>query len=108
MSTSGEAHGGASDPGAEPAELSSDEVVYESAMQLWAAAQTDFDPYQVPPSEWGPDAVPIRDADIAIDTLLDVDVVRACLRRLDGTRLVIGHDAGTMSVTAPVSDDTPP
>ena len=90
-----------------PGEPSSDEVVYESAMQLWAAAQTDFDPYSVPPSEWGSDVVPIRDADIAIDTKLDIGVVRACLRRLDGTRLVVGNDAGTMSVDAPVSDDGP-
>ena len=81
-----------------------DDVVYESALQLWAAAQTDFDPYEVPPSEWGPGAVPVRDADIAVDTSLELDVVRGSLARLDGTRLVVGTDAGTMSVEAPISE----
>lgn len=47
-----------------PGDFSTDDVVYESALQLSAAAQTDFDPYQVPPSEWGPAVVPISDADI--------------------------------------------
>ncbi|PVG81536.1 hypothetical protein DDE18_16115 [Nocardioides gansuensis] len=88
-------------------EFSTDDVVYESALQLWAAAQTDFDPYQVPPSEWAP-AVPISDADIATDTQLDLDVVQDSLRRLDGKRLVIGEAAGTMSVEAPISEGGPP
>jgi hypothetical protein len=81
----------------------SEDVVYESALQLWAAAQTDFDPYQVPPSEWDP-AVVIFDVDIATDTKLDLEVVRDCLRRLDGRRLVVGEDAGTLSVEAPISE----
>jgi hypothetical protein len=85
-------------------EISERDVVYESALQLWAAAQTDFDPYQVPPSEWG-EAVPVRDADIATDTKLDLDAVRTQLRDLDGRRLVIGHDAGNLSVMAPIPED---
>ena len=89
-------------------ESSPDEVVYQSALQLWAAAQTDFDPYEVPPSDWGPSVVPIRDADIATDTRLDLDVVRGCLRRLDGRRLVVGHDAGTLSVQSLISEGGPP
>ena len=88
-------------------ELAADEVVYESALQLWAAAQTDFDPYQVPPEDWHP-AVAIRDADIAVDTGLDLDVVRECLHRLDGRRLVVGQDGGTLAVTAPISEGGPP
>lgn len=91
-----------------PGEFPIDDVVYESALQLWAAAQTDFDPYQVPPSAWGPAVVPIMDADIATDTRLDVDAVRDSLRRLDGTRLVIGEVSGTMSVKAPISEGGPP
>lgn len=84
-----------------------DDIVHESALQLWAAAQTDFDPYAVPPSEWGP-TVPVRDVDIAVDTRLEVDVVRECLRRLDGRRLVLGEDAGNLSVRAPITDGTAP
>ncbi|HEX8781511.1 MAG TPA: hypothetical protein VF728_10135, partial [Nocardioides sp.] len=78
-----------------------------SALQLWAAAQTDFDPYQVPPAEWGDAVVPVRDVDIAIDVKLDIETVRARLRELDGDRLVIGHDAGTVSVKAPIPEDGP-
>ena len=88
-------------------EMAAEDVVYESALQLWAAAQTDFDPYQVPPSEWSP-AVPIRDVDIAVDTGLDLDVVRECLHRLDGRRAVIEQEGGTVSVTAPISEGGPP
>ena len=65
-----------------PDENSERDIVYESALQLWAAAQTDFDPYQVPPNEWA-DAVPVRDADIATDARLDLETVRARLRDLD-------------------------
>lgn len=90
-----------------PDDFAPDDVVYESALQLWAAAQTDFDPYEVPPSEWT-DPVPVRDEDIAVDTTLDVEVVRESLRRLDGTRLVVGTDAGTLSVTAPISEGGAP
>jgi len=84
-----------------------DEIVYESALRLWAAAQTDFDPFEVDPSEWH-SSVPIRDADITTDTALAVDDVRAALRRLEGSRLVLGCDAGTISVQAPVPEDTVP
>ncbi len=87
-------------------EISEQDIVYESALQLWAAAQTDFDPYQVPPAEWG-DAVPVRDADIATDAKLDIETVRARLRELDGGRLVIGYDAGTLSVKAPIPEEGP-
>jgi hypothetical protein len=83
-----------------------EDTVYESALQLWAAAQTDFDPYQVPPDEWR-DPVPVRDADIAIDLGLDLETVRARLRDLDGRRLVIGEDAGELSVRRPIPEDTP-
>ncbi|CAA9399791.1 NAD(P)-dependent oxidoreductase [uncultured Nocardioides sp.] len=91
----------------EPDTFAPDEIVHQSALQLWAAAQTDWDPYEVPPSEWT-DPVPIRDEDIAVDTVLDIEVVRESLRRLDGTRLVIGRDAGNLSVTAPISDGSAP
>jgi hypothetical protein len=80
-----------------------DEIVHQSALQLWAAAQTDFDPYEVPPEEWR-DPVPVRDADIATDTRLELDAVRDSLRRLDGTRLVLGEDGGTLSVTRVISE----
>ena len=82
------------------------DLVYQSALQLWAAAQTDFDPYEVPPEQWA-DAVPVRDVDIATDLNLDLDVVRDRLRALDGHRLVIGVDADTLSVTAPIPEDEP-
>ena len=84
-----------------------DDMVAESALQLWSAAQTDFDPFQVPPEEWPDDPVPVRDVDIAVDARLDVDDVRASLRRLDGVKLVVGHDAGTTSVLRVLPEDTP-
>ncbi len=84
-----------------------DDMVHESALQLWAAAQTDFDPFEVPPEQWGPDPVPVRDADIAHDTRLDLDVVRDSLRRLDGTRVVVRQDAGDLAVTRVTPDDVP-
>ena len=87
-------------------DISEQDVVYESALQLWAAAQTDFDAYQDPPSKWV-DAVPVRDVDIATDAKLDLETVRAQLRDLDGRRLVVGHDAGTLSVKAPIPEDGP-
>ena len=75
-------------------------------------------PHPTPPRDVGafslqsrrsrPVAVPVRDADIAVDTGLDVVVVRGSLARLDGTRLVIGSDAGTMSVDAPISEGGAP
>ena len=55
-----------------PDDHTTDDIVHESALQLWAAAQTDFDPFEVPPEEWGPNVVPVRDADIAHDTHLDL------------------------------------
>ncbi|MCW2834353.1 MAG: hypothetical protein JWN68_2306 [Nocardioides sp.] len=84
-------------------ELSPHDIVQQSALQLWAAAQTDFDPFQVPPEEWGP-TVPIKDADIAIDTHLDLATVREALTALDGHRLVVGRDAGNMSVESIIPD----
>lgn len=84
-----------------------DDMVAESALQLWSAAQTDFDPFQVPPEEWPDDPVPVRDADIAVDARLEVDDVRASLRRLDGVKLVVGHEAGTTSVLRVIPEDTP-
>jgi hypothetical protein len=91
-----------------PDSFADDEIVYQSSLQLWAAAQTDFDPYAVPPEEWDPAPVPIRDVDIATDTGLEIDAVRECLRRLDGRRLTLGRDAGTLSVLAPVTEGGPP
>ena len=87
-------------------ELSSEQVVHQSAQQLWAAAQTDFDPYEVPPSEWK-NPVPVTEADIATDTRLDLDTVRECLRRLDGDRLVVRDDGGTLIVTSVAPADEP-
>jgi hypothetical protein len=89
-------------------ETAIDDMVAESALQLWSAAQTDFDPFQVPPEEWPADAVPVRDADIAVDARLDVDDVRAALRRLEGVKVVLGHDAGTTSVLRVVPDASSP
>ena len=85
-------------------DLAPQNIVHQSALQLWAAAQSDFDPFEVPPSEWGPNVVPVRDADIAIDTHLDVETVREALRSLDGSRLVVGRDGGTMSVDRIIPD----
>ncbi len=87
-------------------DLSPQEIVHESALQLWAAAQTDFDPYAVPPSEWK-DPVPVTEADIATDTGLELDTVRECLRGLAGSRLVVGDDDGTVVVTSIVPADEP-
>jgi hypothetical protein len=88
-------------------EISERDIVYESALQLWAAAQTDFDAYQVPSAEWGDEVVPVRDVDIATDARLDLATVRGRLRELDGRRLIIGYDAGTLSVKAPIPEDGP-
>lgn len=90
-----------------PQDATTDDMVRESALQLWAAAQTDFDPFEVPPEEWGPHMVPIRDADIAHDTRVELEEVRASLRRLDGTRLVVAEDAGDLVVTRIIPDDVP-
>lgn len=84
-----------------------DDMVAEAALQLWSAAQTDFDPFGVPSEEWPEDAVPVRDADIAVDTHLDVGDVRAALERLDGVRLVVGREAGTVSVLRVLPEDEP-
>ena len=88
-------------------ELSPQEIVQQSALQLWAAAQTDVDPFEVPPDEWGPETVPVRDVDIAVDTHLELEQVREALGRLDGVRLVLGRDADRMSVTRIIPDDVP-
>lgn len=84
-----------------------DDMVAESALQLWSAAQTDFDPFEVDSSEWPELAVPVRDADIAVDTRLEVDDVRDSLERLDGVKVVVGREAGTLSVLRVVPGDTP-
>lgn len=75
-----------------------DDIVAESALQLWSAAQTDFDPFEVPTPEWPSGAVMVRDADIAVDTHLDIDVVQASLDRLDGLRVVLGREGGRRNV----------
>lgn len=90
-----------------PQDATTDDMVRESALQLWAAAQTDFDPFEVPPEEWGPNVVPVRDADIAHDTRCDLAEVRASLRRLDGSRLVVAEDAGDLVVARIIPDDVP-
>ena len=84
-----------------------DDIVAESALQLWSAAQTDFDPFEVDSSDWPETAVPVRDADIAVDTRLEVEDVRAALGRLDGVKVVVGREAGTVSVLRVVPADTP-
>lgn len=88
-------------------ESTTDDIVAESALQLWSAAQTDFDPFEVDSSEWPETAVPVRDADIAVDTRLEVDDVRAALERLDGVKVVVGREAGTVSVVRVVPEDSP-
>lgn len=88
-------------------EHTTDDMVAEASLQLWAAAQTDFDPFQVPSAEWPDETVPVRDADIAVDTRLEVDDVRASLDRLDGVRVVVGREAGTWSVLRTIPEDAP-
>lgn len=83
-----------------------DDMVAESALQLWSAAQTDFDPFEVASEHWPSSAVPVRDADIAVDTRLEVEDVRAALERLDGVRVVVGREAGTCSVLRVIPEDT--
>lgn len=90
-----------------PDQPTTDDMVAESALQLWSAAQTDFDPFEVDSAEWPETAVPVRDADIAVDTRLEVDDVRAALERLDGVKVVLGREAGTLSVLRVVPEDTP-
>jgi hypothetical protein len=80
-------------------------MVAESALQLWSAAQTDFDPFELPSEDWPATAVPVRDVDIAVDTHLEVDDVRASLARLDGVKVVVGREAGTVSVLRVVPQD---
>ena len=84
-----------------------DDIVAESALQLWSAAQTDFDPFEVPSEDWPATTVPVRDADMAVDTHLEVDDVRAALGRLDGVKVVLGREAGTCSVLRVIPDDAP-
>jgi hypothetical protein len=90
-----------------PTDDTVDDMVAESALQLWSAAQTDFDPFEVPSEEWPEQAVPVRDADIAVDTRLGLDDVRAALRRLEGVKLVVGREAGTLTVVRVLPEDTP-
>lgn len=95
------------DHDASTADATTDEMVAESALQLWSAAQTDFDPFEVPSQDWPATAVPVRDADIAVDTHLELDDVRASLGRLDGVKVVVGQEAGTVSVLRVIPADTP-
>ena len=88
-----------------PSDATTDDIVAESALQLWSAAQTDFDPFEVPSEDWPSTAVPVRDADIAVDTHLEVEDVRAALERLDGVKVVVGRDAGTCSVLRVIPTD---
>jgi hypothetical protein len=90
-----------------PDDATTDDIVAQSALQLWAAAQTDFDPFEVPSEEWPDHPVPVRDADIAVDARLEVDDVRSALARLDGVKVVVGRDGGTWSVLRVVPEDTP-
>ncbi len=90
-----------------PTHNATDDIVAESALQLWSAAQTDFDPFEIASQDWPETAVPVRDADIAVDTHLDVDDVRAALERLDGVKVVLGREAGTCSVVRVIPEDTP-
>lgn len=91
-----------------PTDDTSDDMVSESALQLWAAAQTDFDPFAVDPAEWPEDPVPVFDEDIATDTRLDLETVRRSLGRLDGTRLVVGREGGTWAVRSVIPEEGPP
>jgi hypothetical protein len=90
-----------------PSDDTTDDIVAESALQLWSAAQTDFDPFEVPSEDWPSAGVPVRDADIAVDTHLDVDDVRASLERLDGVKVVLARDAGAVSVVRVIPADAP-
>lgn len=90
-----------------PDDSTTDDIVAEAALQLWSAAQTDFDPFEVPSEEWPETAVPVRDADIAVDTHLEVQDVRDALERLDGVKVVVGREAGTCSVVRVIPEDTP-
>ncbi len=88
-------------------DATTDEVVAQSALQLWAAAQTDFDPFQLASDDWPETTVPVRDADISVDTHLEIDDVRASLARLDGVKVVVGREAGTWSVLRVIPEDVP-
>jgi hypothetical protein len=88
-------------------ESTRDDMVAESALQLWSAAQTDFDPFEVDSADWPEAAVPVRDADIAVDARLEVEEVRKSLERLDGVKVVVGREAGTLSVLRVIPEDTP-
>ena len=90
-----------------PDQSTTDDMVAEAALQLWSAAQTDFDPFEVDSSDWPETAVAVRDVDIAVDTHLEVDDVRGALERLDGVKVVVGREAGTLSVLRVVPEDTP-
>jgi len=51
--------------------------------------------------------VPVRNADIAVDTHLEPDDVRSALGRLDGVKVVVGREAGTISVLRVIPEDVP-
>ena len=52
--------------------------------------------------------MPIRDVDIAVDTDLDIEAVRDCLRRGAATTFILGEDGDNLSVTSIVPADGPP
>jgi len=97
----------AADKHPNPDDSTVDDIVAQSALQLWSAAQTDFDPFEVPSEEWPDNAVPVRDADIAVDAHLEVEDVRSALARLDGVKVVVGRDGGSWSVLRVIPADTP-
>lgn len=105
--TSSGAYGRAMATDRVPDDSTVDDMVAESALQLWSAAQTDFDPFEVPSEEWPDNAVPVRDADLAVDTHLELDDVRSALERLDGVKVVVGRDAGTWSVVRVIPAGAP-
>lgn len=51
--------------------------------------------------------MPVRNADIAVDTHLEPDDVRSALGRLDGVKVVVGREAGTISVLRVIPEDVP-
>ena len=90
-----------------PDDTTVDDMVAESALQLWSAAQTDFDPFAVPSDEWPDSTVPVRDADVAVDTHLEVEDVRSALARLDGVKVVLGRESGGVVVVRVIPPGTP-
>ena len=63
--------------------------------------------FAVDSREWPEVQVPVWDADIATDTRLDLETVRAALGRLDGTRLVVDRTGDTWAVRSVIPEDRP-